>query len=77
MKKHTIRATPEWIEELDKMPFISSKYLNILKFNLIYLIGKNGKTLNLLKASSKKINPNKRRKIIPLLGTIKEFQNAH
>ena len=42
----------------------------------IMILGKNGKTLNLLKASAKKINPNKRRKIIPLMGTIKDFHNA-
>ena len=30
----------------------------------------------MLKASSKKISPKKRRKIIPLLGTIKDFHKA-
>ena len=34
---------------------------------------KNGKMLNLLKASSKKINPNKRKKVYPLLGNIKHY----
>ena len=34
---------------------------------------KNGKTLNLLKASAKKINPHKKRKVIPLLGNIKNW----
>ena len=34
---------------------------------------KNGKMLNLLKASAKKISPNKRRKVIPLLGSIKKY----
>jgi len=29
--------------------------------------------INLLKASSKKINPHKKRKIIPLMGTIKKY----
>ena len=32
--------------------------------------------LNLLKASSKTINPHKKRKIIPLLGSIKNFHEA-
>ncbi len=32
--------------------------------------------MNLLKASAKKINPNKRRKIIPLMGTIKDYHVA-
>ena len=57
-KKQTIKATDEWYEELQKMPFVSRK---------------NGKMLNLLKASAKKINPNKRRKVIPILGNIKKF----
>ena len=30
----------------------------------------------MLKAKSKKINPNKRRKKIPLLGSIKDYHNA-
>ena len=30
----------------------------------------------MLKAGSKKINPNKRRKKIPILGTLKEFKSA-
>ena len=29
--------------------------------------------INLLKASAKKINPHKKRKIIPLMGTIKKY----
>ena len=29
--------------------------------------------INLLKASSKKINPHKKRKIIPLMGSIKKY----
>ena len=37
---------------------------------------KNGKMLNLLKASAKKINPNKRRKVIPILGNIKNFHES-
>ena len=40
------------------------------------MIEKNGKTLHLLKASAKKINPSKKRKIIPLLGSIKDFHAA-
>jgi len=42
----------------------------------LFVIEKNGKTLNLLKASAKKINPNKKRKKIPLIGTIKEYKVA-
>ena len=58
------------------MPFISGRYYDIVQLIELLIIGKNGKTLNLLKASAKKINPNKRRKIIPLMGTIKDFHIA-
>jgi hypothetical protein len=40
-------------------------------------VEKKGKTLHLLKASSKKINPHKKRKIIPLLGGIREFHKSN
>ena len=40
-------------------------------------VEKKGKTLHLLKASSKKINPHKKRKIIPLLGGIREFHKVN
>lgn len=58
MKEQTIRITDEWYNELKSMPFSSKK---------------NGKMLNLLKASSKVINRNKRRKVIPLLGNIRDY----
>ena len=32
--------------------------------------------LNLLKASAKKINPNKRRKVYPLLGSLKAYHQS-
>ena len=50
--------TDHWVQELKSMPFTSKK---------------NGKMLNLLKASSKPINKNKKRKTIPLLGSIKDY----
>ena len=75
-KNQTIKATDAWYEELQKMPFVSSRYYDILQLIELLIIGKNGKTLNLLKASAKKINPNKRRKIIPLMGSIKDFHTA-
>ena len=43
---------------------------------LIKFIEKNGKTLYLLKQSSKKIAAKKQRKQVPLLGTIKEYHAA-
>ena len=43
---------------------------------MFWLLEKKGKTLHLLKASSKKINPNKKRKVVPLLGTIQDFFKA-
>ena len=58
MKQQTIKMTDQWYEELKSMPFTSKK---------------NGKMINLLKASAKPINKNKKRKVIPLLGTIKDF----
>jgi hypothetical protein len=58
------------------MPFISCKYNLTYKFNQLHIIEKPGKTLHLLKASSKKINPSKKRVKIPLLGSIKEFHIA-
>ena len=53
--------TDEWAQELQSMPFTSQK---------------KGKFLNLLKASAKPINKNKKRKVIPLLGSIKDYHNA-
>ena len=58
------------------MPFLSCKF-SLLKPNVVfYHIEKKGKTLHLLKASAKMINPNKRRKLIPLMGTIKQYQEG-
>ena len=53
--------TDEWAQELQSMPYTSQK---------------KGKFLNLLKASAKPINKNKKRKVIPLLGSIKDYHNA-
>ena len=53
--------TDEWAQELQIMLYTSQK---------------KGKFLNLLKASAKPINKNKKRKIIPLLGSIKDYHNA-
>ena len=58
------------------MPFISSKLILILKLTQLLCIEKNGKTLNLLKASSKKINPKKKRKVVPIFGSIKMYHEA-
>jgi hypothetical protein len=55
------------------MPFLSCKYFSLSFPNPHLTTEKQGKTLHLLKASSKKINPHKKRKIIPLLGSIKDF----
>jgi hypothetical protein len=59
------------------MPFLSRKFSSYLFPNPNINIEKKGKTLHLLKASSKRINPNKKRKIIPLLGSIKEFHKVN
>ena len=42
----------------------------------MYLSEKNGKTLYLLKQSSQVIKAKKQRKIVPLLGTIKDYHAA-
>ena len=70
-KDEAIKATDEWFEELQSMPFISCKSTFCHALTLLFTIEKSGKTLHLLKASAKKISPNKKRKVIPLLGTIK------
>ena len=75
MKKQVIKATDKWYEELKSMPFKSSKYNSFTTLTAILNIEKNGKTINLLKASAKKINPHKRRKVYPLLGNIKSYHN--
>ena len=76
MKKQNIKVTDAWFDELLKMPFVSRKLMISWWFTVWFAIEKNGKTLNLLKASAKKINPHKKKKIIPLLGNIKEFHIA-
>ena len=42
----------------------------------MFVIEKNGKTLNLLKVKAKPIPEKKKRKKIPILGNIKEFRAA-
>ena len=44
--------------------------------NLFYVLAKRGKTLFLLKESSKPIPKKKNRKIFPLLGSIKDYHNS-
>ena len=77
-KLQSIKATDEWLEALKQLPFKSCKY--ILPASLIYVIyaaEKNGKTLYLLKQSAKVHEGTKKRKVVPLLGTIKEYHVAH
>ena len=54
--------TDYWYDMLKAMPFTSKK---------------SGKMLNLLKASAKPINKNKKRKVVPLLGKIGDFHKAN
>ena len=73
-KIHTIEATQEWEDELKNMPFKSSKS-NIPNFyNFILLIGKNGKFVHLLKKKSKTKISRKKRKVINILGSIKDYR---
>ena len=55
---------------------LSSLVSRLILVTLIFLfnIGKNGKTLFLLKESSKMRNENKRRKVINIMGTLKEYK---
>ena len=76
MKEQTIKVTDHWYDELSKMPFISCKLIIYLIFIVLFLIEKNGKTINLLKAKAKPISPKKKRNYIPSLGTIKDFKEA-
>ena len=51
----------DW-EELKSMPFTSKK---------------NGRTLHLLKSSAKSQQPHKKRKTLPIMGTLSEFKTAN
>ena len=52
-KTQSIKATDEWISELQNMPFKSGECLCISYLFILLHIGKNGKTLFLLKQSAK------------------------
>ncbi len=43
-------------------------------YKSLFFPGKPGKTLHLLKASAKPIVPKKKRKIIPILGSLDDWQ---
>ena len=76
MKPQAIKATDEWLNALKELPYKSRKLL-ILSFLIVSIcIEKNGKTLYLLKQSSKIISSKKKRKVVPLLGTIKDYHAA-
>ena len=69
-KPDAIQATDEWMEQLQMLPYKSCKHSIQLLLIHIHNIEKNGKTLYLLKQKSKATKPKKKRKIIPLLGSI-------
>ena len=75
-KRHAIKATDEWYEALNNLPFKSSKFPCLLWFTECWHIEKKGKTLHLLKQSSKKIRHGKKKKVIPILGTIQAYHSA-
>ena len=75
-QRHVIKASDEWFEALKNLPFKSSKYCQYKSTLSLSFIESNGKTLHLLKNSSKKIEKNKKRKVIPLLGTIKDWHQS-
>ena len=57
-KEETIAISKFWEEELKSMPYLSQK---------------GGKTLHLLKQSSKKISTGKKRKKVAILGTLQDW----
>ena len=75
-QRHVIKASDEWFEALKNLPFKSSKYCQYKSTSSLSFIETNGRTLHLLKASSKKIEKNKKRKVIPLLGTIQDWHQS-
>lgn len=58
------------------MPFKSSKYIFTILFTIYFIIGKNGKTLHLLKQTAKKSGKRKKREVVPLLGTLQAYHAA-
>ena len=60
-KAKSIEISPFWEAELKALPFLSQK---------------SGKTIHLLKSGSKKIQTGKKRKKIPILGTIKHYKES-
>ena len=75
-KNHAIKATDEWYDALQAMPFKSSKYYSTILFTRFIIIGKNGKTLHLLKQTAKKTQKRKKRTVIPLLGSLSKYNEA-
>ena len=76
-KDEIIAISKFWEEELKSMPYLSCKYF-ILSFahQMFIFIEKSGKTLHLLKQSSKKIQTGKKRKKIAILGTLQDWQDS-
>ena len=60
-KAKSIEISPEWEAQLKALPFLSQK---------------SGKTIHLLKASSKATASGKKRKKIPVLGSIKHYKES-
>ena len=76
MKAEAIKATEEWYEALQSLPFKSSRYSILFFMTWIFGIVKPGKTLYLLKQKSKVRATGKKRKVIPLMGTIQDYHTA-
>ena len=74
--KKFIYATDDMFNELQDMPFQSSKYKIFHQFTNFISIGKNGKTWALLKAGTKRHISRKKRKVIPLFGTLKQYKDS-
>ena len=57
----SIHISKYWAEKLKEIPYISQK---------------SGKTIHLLKNNSKPISKGKKRKVVPILGTLNEFKES-
>ena len=75
-KNEAIKVTDEWMQQLNAMPFRSSKYILLHLTLTFHITEQNGKTLYLLKQNTKPYSGKKRRKTFELLGTLNEFKHV-
>ena len=69
MEAQAIEVTEDWLNKLKAQPFISSKSF----YSLIISIAHRGRTLHLLKQSSKPVPQQRKRRKITIFATPLEF----